>query len=902
MRYKIVFLFCFLMISSLAIAQQNDGIPDNCENIYGEHYRPNIFPRYEPQNSRLVLVDWENGTDVLELAVNLSDTIISGWSVDCRYLAVATGTNESRATAIYDTISGGYIGNVPDARGAPHRIEWGPNGFLVVETRNGGILWNVPQNIQYEYDTGFNTTSYRNFSRLRWDTEQQLLIANLAVGGRLIIDLNTGNLTSIDSRVPGEIIAGGERFFCGTTYNDGFVTNARNVAGLYVFFARSGGVIYLGRGRGANSEVLETLDVSDRALDTRSLGWSANCRYIAASILVEASDSDRVYETWIWEYATKRLVGIFEDAHAIPHPLSWDTAERHVLVQTRFGSYLWDLETNVRTFLHEPVESICRSSYTGRYYSPRPQSFYSVFWDAGRQQLLAVPIDESNVIVAYDVNTGVEVERFDILLEATDDPVHFITSNDSRFIAAKVNTQIHLINRETGNRTIFDVPNNYVNIVISPDSRYFVARDTSTVYVWDINTLTSDSQPTFIWDNYRNYFSRASYFVNNTLLEYRTYNNQAIRLDITTGEITGLPPAPPSSESQTPLAYNAVDGASGWSTRQPHSYYGGRWNEVRDLGNWDCPILPYHLGETRQLFLQNMQTDELMLIADNLNAIQYMEMSPDCQTVYTEIQVLNTDLPYDETPADTSRVRYGQRVDIVFWDVATGQATITLEPSQYRRGRSRVYWSPDSARALVRHDSNFSLANFREQYTIPLASNFANYPLVFWDYERGQVYATNNSGVIVLDVNSGEERFRFTVGEEGQRGCNLYLHSYCSMSFSDDLNWLFVYGNNEFAVWNINTLEHAYLPIDSGNGRGALISPDGRYLVMSRSAVRVWDLWNLADDYEAREPIATYGVGNRAIISTRFVDNTTLEVITSSDTGTITTQYDVATGAVISSE
>ncbi len=898
MRYTILFLLCFF-ITSVTFAQQNDGIPDNCENIYGEHYRPNLFPRYEPQNSRLVLVDWESGNDMLELDVNLPDTIISGWSVDCRYLAVASGTNESRATRVYDTLTGGYIGNVPDARGTSHRIEWGPDGFLVVETRNGGILWNVPQNIQYQYDTGFNTTSYRNFSQLRWDVEQQLLIANLAVGGRFIIDLNTGNLTSIDSSVPGEIIAGGERFFCGTTYNDGFVTNARNVGGLYIGFARSGGVIYLGRGRGSRAEILETLDVSNRALDARSLGWSANCRYIAASVLVQSIDSGRIYETWIWEYATKRLVGIFEDARSIAHPLSWDTAERHVLVQTRFGSYLWDLETNERNLVYEPVESICRSSYAGRCYSPRPQSFYSVFWDAGRQQLLAVPVDQSNVIVAYDVNTGAEVERFNILPEATENPVHFITSNDSRLIAAKVNSQIYLINRETGNRTIFELPNNYVNIVISPDSRYFVARSSSSVYVWDINTLTSDSQPIFIWDNYRNYFSSGSYFINNTLLEYAT-NNQSIRLDITTGEITGLPPAPPSSEAQSPITYNTVDGVSGWATRQPHYYYGGRWNHVRDIGNWDCPVLPYHRGETRQFFLHDMQTEGLMLIADNLNAIQYMEMSPDCQTIYTEIQVLNTDLPYDETPATTSRSQYASRVDIVFWDIATGQATITLEPSQYRRGWSRVYWSPDSVRALVRHDTNFSLVNFREQYTIPLSSNFARNPQVYWDYERGQVYATNNSGVVALDVNTGEERFRFTAGEEGQRGCSFY--STCLMSFSDDLNWIFIYGRNEFAVWNINTLEHAYLPIESANGRGALISPDGRYLVISRSAVRVWDLWNLANDYEAREPIATYGVGNRAVISTRFIDNTTLEVITSSDTGTSTSHYDVATGGLVNSQ
>lgn len=874
MRHLILFLSFLLLISVLVVsAEENDGIPDNCTNRYGEFYRQDIFPRYEPQNSRLILTDWATGNDVLVLAENLADTLISGWSVNCQYLAVSTGTMESRATAVYDTLNGAYIGEVPDARFAAHRIAWGPGSFLVVETRNGGILWNVPLNQQYQYDTGFNTTTYRNFSQLRWDVEQQLLIANLAVGGRMVIDLDTGNLTTIDSTVPGEIIAGGESFYCATVYNGENVSNARRVYNLRVAYAPSGGVIYLGRGY-RSSEILETLMADVDIVNVRLLGWSANCRYLAASVLVQAGGYNDnitpIYETWIWEYETKRLIGKFEDARSVPHPISWDTAERHVLVQTRFGAYLWDLTTNERILVTDTIAYICGYRYSCSRVSP--QSFHDMYWDAGREQLLAVPVDAPNVIIAYDVNTGAEVERITVVEVADDDPVQFITSGDSRLIIAEVDNIAYLINRDSGIVSTLELPSYYgmfYNSVISPDNRYFVTYAGSSVYVWDLANLSR----TF-WQFSRYIGSSQPYFVNNTILVLPGYSFTA-HLNILTGEITGLPPEPTSPESQTSIAFTAVEGTSGSGTTR---------------ANWNCPVQPYYSHEERQLFLRNMQTDERTLIADNLNRVFSLEMSPDCQTFFSRIQLFNDYLPY------TGFYRSG--TNYVFWDVASGHSIITIEHERYPRV-TRIYWSPDSDRVLLRYDNETSLLNIREQTVIPLPSNFARYPQVYWDYARGVVYASNNTGVVAIDLNTGEERLRFTAGDNGQRSCGFTTYPTCWISFADDMNWIFIYGYNEFAVWNINTLEHYYLPIESANGRGAMISPDGHYLIISRTAVRVWDLWNLSEDYEARDPIATYGVGNRAILSIDFVDNMTLEVLTSTDEGTVSTQYAISTGVII---
>lgn len=65
MRTKmfILAIVVFSLICSSA-AHAGDGIPDNCEYTGAAHYRANIFPRYEPQNRRLLLVDWTTGADV----------------------------------------------------------------------------------------------------------------------------------------------------------------------------------------------------------------------------------------------------------------------------------------------------------------------------------------------------------------------------------------------------------------------------------------------------------------------------------------------------------------------------------------------------------------------------------------------------------------------------------------------------------------------------------------------------------------------------------------------------------------------------------------------------------------------------------------------------------------------
>jgi hypothetical protein len=900
MRARLLLLliaFALPISLSIGLVQAEDGIPDNCENPRAEYYRAALFARYEPQNRRLVLVDWNTATDVLELAANVDDTLVRGWSWNCRYLAVATGNDQNRSTVVYDTDTGVRIGEVPDAQVVPHTITWGPDSFLVIETRNGAVVWDVEKNQQYHYDTGFHTTLHRNFTQLRWDSENHQLIGNLALGGRLVIDLTTGQETVVASSTRGEIIIGGERFLCRRVNYYDPELYAHSVEGLRLEYSREGGVIYLARGGyGTRSEVMATIEANVDALSVRALGWSANCRYLAATIGVPGQDD--VWQTVVWEFETRRRVGSFDDAHDIPHPITWDTAENHLLVQTRFGAYLWHLETNERVLVTDYVEQVCASSYSCR--DRVPKSFHQVYWDAGRQQMLAVPLAAPDTVVAYDVNTGTDVTRYTI--EGAAQPLTFITSNDSRLLITYSGERLTVWNRESGTQSDLDYGDIGTAIrfmlvgAISTDNHYFAYMYGNRVYIWDLYILTPNMLPTHVYSDNR--LSPAGiYFVNGDTLDMG-HPSRTVRINVANGTVSVIDPFNPLA--QNPVSHHAIDGISGYSVTTSQAAH--------------CPQLPYR--DERQLYLHNVQTGEMRLIADDINTIRYLSISPDCRTLYAEIQLLNTSQPYNETPATVSTSEYRRWVQSTFWDVESGQLFLTFEePPMQRAGRSRISWSPDGERALFSQDTCCGYKHFlldtnyvidiRQQTAVPMRfidSDSGYFPAdseVYWDYSRGLIYIEGFGEVFAVDIVSGEERLRFPVSERGRGGCYYTSSRGCDMQISADGQWIFVYGNSVMSVWNIDTLQHASVPVQSsGSERGGYISPDGRYLIVARSAVRVWDLTALTEDFAVREPIM-FGFGAQSYLSLNFVDNTTIEMVIPTDDSTATVRYNITTGTVL---
>lgn len=195
-----------LSTSSLAFAQ--DGIPDNCETALTPDQQA-IFPRFENGGSRLTLVDWRSGATVNVLAEGIQGYATRGWSRDCRYLAVAEGaTNEVLNTVVYDTVTTMRMGSVDDAHLQAHHITWGPDDYLIVETRNGAILWHVPSRTQTTLTQSFNPSTVRNFSQIAWNPNTHQIITDLAMGGREAYDLTSGQTITMVEQTNGALPEG----------------------------------------------------------------------------------------------------------------------------------------------------------------------------------------------------------------------------------------------------------------------------------------------------------------------------------------------------------------------------------------------------------------------------------------------------------------------------------------------------------------------------------------------------------------------------------------------------------------------------------------------------------------------------------------------------------------------
>lgn len=783
-------LLCLVPPTTL---RAQDDIPDNCEYQYGAAYRPALFPRYEPQNRRLVLVDWTSGADVLTLATDVNDTLIRAWSASCRYLAVATGSSDSRDTVVYDTITGERVGSVPDARGVPHPLTWGVNDFLVVEGRHGAVLWNVPAAIQYPLDVGYSVHTNRNFSRLRWDAAAAQLTANLAVGGRIVYDLNTGTPTVLAASQPGTLILGGERFDCQPGRRGGaYLQHGR----LDMRYALDGGVIYLGRGR---NESLLTLEGDISTAYVRPMGWSVNCRYIAAAIQTDSIIP--TYETAIWDVLAQRRVATFPDARGVPHRLWWDTHETHVLIQTRNGAYVWDIEADTRVLVNpavsEPPATCYESGCAGI-------SFTSVYWDAGRRQMLGVPIQTPNTVVAYDVTTGAEVARYPFDGVTT---VNFITSNDSRWLVVNGVGNAMIWDRETGAAVSF--PSGYIEsphthfsdeASISTDNRYLAIMDT-TLRVWDITTLSAGSAPTFIYTRQqlpRAFHASFQFRNGDTLVNY----DGRVGINVVTGVIFGDQGDSFDPAAQSPQTFAPITGVSGWG--RSASWFGSEPQ---------CNVAVRYDAAARQLIARTFAPASEIILEADLNLARPLYLSPDCRTAYATVRLNNTSLPYDETPGIAS-YDYHRTTRYVFWDIDTGARVATLEnPPLGKHDYARVVWNPVGDRAFVRVGSGYFLIHPASGSVLPMRfqdTDRGQLPprgVMYWDHARGLLILAGWGEAFAIDMETGIERLRFPVRDSERGGC-ARAQLGCDIDISADGQWVYVYGHASRSAWNLDTLDH----------------------------------------------------------------------------------------------
>lgn len=241
---------------------------------------------------------------------------------------------------------------------------------------------------------------------------------------------------------------------------------------------------------------------------------------------------------------------------------------------------------------------------------------------------------------------------------------------------------------------------------------------------------------------------------------------------------------------------------------------------------------------------------------------------------------------------------------MVIWDANSGEPLQVFNHEQCRGGRT--LWKPDNTavfmwRSGIWHPDRNHLVRLDTTRISQAPYIWPNFEQVYWDDHRRWVWISSNRGVIAFNIESGAQTanyFNPFGGEQSWRATD------SSFTFSPDHSKVIVHGQD---TWNGYTNPGlSVYDIETGNGlavnpelNGAgnvAMSPDNRYLVMTYTAVRVWDLHNLPEAVEDRLPVYRFGLpylGNKAY----FEDNTTL-VAESGTSGTIL-RWNLETGQPI---
>ncbi|MAU08185.1 MAG: hypothetical protein CL607_00065 [Anaerolineaceae bacterium] len=799
------------------------------------------------------------------MAEGVQGVAILGWSVDCNYIAVAEGTTETMNTVVYDVTNNMRMGSVDDAHSQPHHITWGPDNYLVVETRTGGILWHVPSNRRVTLTEAFNTVTVRNFSRLRWDAENGQLIANLAVGGRVVYDLVTGNEVPVAAQqtvsYPNaddfeHVVLGGRTYPCLGSYQLGYRNwfSASGPPSVFLDYDRTNQLMTLQLNDiYGEEETIVTLEDGFDASWVQLRSWSANCHYLAASLGIPGRDAS---DTVVYDAVSGRRVGQVEDARQILHPISWSTDGESLLVQTRNGGVLWYLPTNRQTIIVDAAQV----PLTG---VSNVANVWATAWSGS--ELFAVPVDRPDTVVAYEAQTGASRD----ILTLTHDIGQLSALGAGWMLAHLADTGEY----NTDELVLFHNDSTYQldlgigtgsSAAISPDDHYLalsVSGPIIGVGIWDIQTSSLIN----IYD-FRNYPDLSNFtFADNTTLR----SISGVTLDVVSGIYE-------ASQPSTDVVRNSLVGEDGYS---PYVYW------------WSSPVNQcesasvYYDGERRSLIVEQPNGDERTLVS-NLNDTDRVGWSPNCSVIYGNVSLLSdTELPYDGNPLDDI-YRDDLSYTVAFWDAGTGEVLATFDRPYRFASPARVSWSPQGERALVRTTEGYFLFDpvTRERVLLTYmpsryssTSRINTYYRLYWDFSHGRLFTTAWGGVDVFDLNTGEQIALLSSGG----GCD---YGGCTFKRSDDARYLYVFGAGAITQYDFVSLQGVSVDVDNPgsvhSGKPTATSPDGRYLVTAWYSVRVWDLTNLAEAFDERDPVITFNGPEGRASQMEFIDNTTIRITT----------------------
>ncbi len=201
---------------------------------------------------------------------------------------------------------------------------------------------------------------------------------------------------------------------------------------------------------------------------------------------------------------------------------------------------------------------------------------------------------------------------------------------------------------------------------------------------------------------------------------------------------------------------------------------------------------------------------------------------------------------------------------------------------------TRYLWYPDSNQLVRLIESPWSWRSIN-------ASLFQ----VAWDNARGWIWSSGAGGIVAFDVHSGAQMVNF---QNPPSVDNAWLGTSSYFTFSPDHSRIVAYGQRTIESWT----QPAITVYDIATGIGVQVnpelnaagtvalSPDNRYLTMSYTAIRVWDLHNLLENVEDRLPIYRLPLPSQSGSRIYFSDNTTL--IAETDSGALRYVYNMTTG------
>jgi hypothetical protein len=165
---------------------ENDGIPNNCEYKTGAHYQPNHFARFDNNNHRLLLVDWNTGDTLFELDTNINAarTSVLEWSPNCQYLI----TTQDGSGVLYDVVNGKRLASFDKLRGYsrnnPSAVFDQTNTYFTVEA--GGITY------LHKIQTGEIFPLIDDYFRVQYFDLTRGQLIGISDGKAVAFDLNNG--------------------------------------------------------------------------------------------------------------------------------------------------------------------------------------------------------------------------------------------------------------------------------------------------------------------------------------------------------------------------------------------------------------------------------------------------------------------------------------------------------------------------------------------------------------------------------------------------------------------------------------------------------------------------------------------------------------------------------------